>query len=89
MTTLAIGAALVAIVTAALIYGTDLFCALVLRPAAHGAADSSVADLLGRVHEYGDHRLPVPSPSSPPHSLPPPAPPSRPAWAGRSPCWHY
>jgi hypothetical protein len=60
MTTLAIGAALVAIVTAALIYGTDLFCALVLRPAAHGAADSSVADLLGRVHEYGDHRLPVP-----------------------------
>ncbi len=60
MNTLATVAALVAIVTTALIYGTDLFCALVLRPAASGAADSSVADLLGRVHEYGDRRLPVP-----------------------------
>jgi len=32
MTALATGAALVAIVTTALIYGTDLFCALVPRP---------------------------------------------------------
>ena len=60
MNTVATGAAVVAIVTTALIYGTDLFCALILRPAALGAADSSVADLLGRVHEYGDHRLPAP-----------------------------
>jgi Domain of unknown function (DUF1772) len=60
MNTVATGAAVVAIMTTALIYGTDLFCALVLRPAAHGAADSSVADLLGRVHEYGDRRLPAP-----------------------------
>ncbi len=60
MNTLATIAALVAVATTALIYGTDLFCALVLRPAAAGAADSSVADLLGRVHEYGDRRLPVP-----------------------------
>jgi hypothetical protein len=60
MNTLATGVALVAIATTELIYGTDLFCALVLRPAAHGAADSSVADLLGRVHEYGDRRLPAP-----------------------------
>ncbi|WP_206443088.1 DUF1772 domain-containing protein [Candidatus Protofrankia californiensis] len=36
------------------------FSALVLRPAAVDAADASVADLLGRVHEYGDRRLPVP-----------------------------
>jgi hypothetical protein len=60
MTTFTAGAALVAVATTALIYGTDLFCALVLRPAAAGAADSSVADLLGRVHEYGDRRLPAP-----------------------------
>ncbi|MFS8202214.1 DUF1772 domain-containing protein [Streptomyces sp. CWNU-52B] len=60
MNTLADIAALVAVFSAALIYGTDLFCALVLRPAASGAADSSVADLLGRVHEYGDRRLPLP-----------------------------
>jgi hypothetical protein len=60
MNTLATAAALVAIATTGLIYGTDLFCALVLRPAAVGAADASVADLLGRVHEYGDRRLPAP-----------------------------
>jgi Anthrone oxygenase len=60
MTTFTTGAALVAVATTALIYGTDLFCALVLRPAGAGAADSSVADLLGRVHEYGDRRLPAP-----------------------------
>lgn len=53
-------AALVAIFSTAIIYGTDLFCALILRPAASGASDASVADLLGRVHEYGDRRLPVP-----------------------------
>jgi Domain of unknown function (DUF1772) len=58
--TLITGMALAAIASTALIYGTDLFCALVMRPAAAGAADSSVADLLGRVHEYGDRRLPAP-----------------------------
>ncbi|WP_328997773.1 DUF1772 domain-containing protein [Kribbella sp. NBC_00709] len=60
MSNIATAAALVAILSAAVIYGTDLFCALVVRPAASGAADSSVADLLGHVHEYGDRRLPVP-----------------------------
>ncbi|MFE7978388.1 anthrone oxygenase family protein [Streptomyces shenzhenensis] len=60
MNTLADIAALVAVFSAAIIYGTDLFCALVLRPAASGASDGSVADLLGRVHEYGDRRLPLP-----------------------------
>jgi hypothetical protein len=58
--TLATSSAIVGIATTALIYGTDLFCALVMRPAAAGSADSSVADLLGRVHEYGDRRLPAP-----------------------------
>lgn len=60
MSNIAIAAALVAIFTAAVIYGTDVFCALIVRPAARGAADASVADLLGRVHEYGDRRLPIP-----------------------------
>lgn len=60
MNTLATVVALVAIFSAAIIYGTDLFCALIVRPAASGAADASVADLLGKVHEYGDRRLPVP-----------------------------
>lgn len=60
MSSLATAGALVAIATAAIIYGTDIFCALVLRPAAVGAADASVADLVGRIHEYGDRRLPAP-----------------------------
>lgn len=51
---------LVAILSGAIIYGTDVFCALVVRPAATGAADASIADLIGRVHEYGDRRLPLP-----------------------------
>jgi hypothetical protein len=60
MSNISIAAALVAIFSAAVIYGTDLFCALIVRSAARGAADCSVADLLGRVHEYGDRRLPIP-----------------------------
>jgi uncharacterized membrane protein len=60
MNVLATTAALVAIFSAGITYGTDLFCALIVRPAATGAADTSLADLLGRVHEYGGHRLPVP-----------------------------
>ena len=51
----AIGAAATAI-----IYGTDLFCALVLCPAANDASDRSVVELIGRVHHYGDRRLPPP-----------------------------
>ncbi|MER6442640.1 anthrone oxygenase family protein [Streptomyces sp. NPDC001185] len=60
MTILTDTAALIAVLGTAVIYGTDIFCALVLRPAATGASDASVADLLGRVHAYGDRRLPVP-----------------------------
>jgi hypothetical protein len=58
--TLAITVTLVAVFSGAIIYGTDVFSALVLRPAAAGAADTSVADLIGRIHEYGDRRLPLP-----------------------------
>lgn len=50
----------IAVVGNAVIFGTDVFSALVLRPAASDAADSSVADLIGRVHHYGDRRLPLP-----------------------------
>lgn len=60
MTAVTVAAALVGVAAAGIIYGTDVFCALVLRPAVAGAATSSVADLIGRVHHYGDRRLPVP-----------------------------
>jgi len=60
VTSVALVTALVGIAATAVIYGTDVFCALVLRPAAGGATDAAVADLLGRVHHYADRRLPVP-----------------------------
>jgi hypothetical protein len=60
VSSVATAAAVVAIATAAVIYGTDIFSALVLRPAAAGAAHASVSDMLGRIHEYGDRRLPIP-----------------------------
>jgi hypothetical protein len=53
-------AAIVGLASAAIIYGTDVFCALVLRPAAAAASAASVADLIGHIHEYGDRRLPFP-----------------------------
>ncbi|OBH00855.1 DUF1772 domain-containing protein [Mycobacterium sp. E3247] len=60
MNAVAIAIAVVGVLSLGIIYGTDLFCALIVRPAASGAADASIADLIGRVHEYGDRRLPIP-----------------------------
>ena len=64
MSTLTLVAAIFGIGCCGIIYGTDVFCALVLRPAAATAAPSSVADLIGRVHHYGDRRLPAPGVAS-------------------------
>ena len=56
--------ALVAIFSAAIIYGTGLFCALVVRPAASGAAD----DLGGR-SDRPDPRVRRPPPAPPRYRL--------------------
>jgi len=56
----AVAAAAIGIGSARIIHGTDVFCALVLRPAAADASPSSIADLIGRTHDYGDRRLPIP-----------------------------
>ena len=63
-------AVLLACLATGVIYGTDVFCAVVLRPAAAGARETSIADLVGRIHHYGDRRLPIPGsqPSSPSRS---------------------
>ena len=53
-------AALTGVLTAGIIYGTDVFCALVQRPALARLDDATMAAVMGRVHEYGDRRLPVP-----------------------------
>jgi Domain of unknown function (DUF1772) len=52
--------AVIGVAATAVIYGTDVFCALVLGPAANDASDRSVVELIGRVHHYGDRRLPPP-----------------------------
>lgn len=51
------GAALIA---GAVIYGTDVFCAIVQRPALASVDDGALTRVMGRIHQYGDQRLPVP-----------------------------
>jgi len=42
------------------VYGTDVFCALVQRPALARVDDAALTAVMGNVHRYGDRRLPVP-----------------------------
>jgi hypothetical protein len=53
-------ASLTGVLTAGIIYGTDVFCALVQRPALARLDDATMAAVMGRLHEYGDWRLPAP-----------------------------
>ena len=60
MTLLAQLAALLAIVSTGIVYGTDAFCALVQRPALGRVDDSALTAVMGNVHRYGDRRMRVP-----------------------------
>ena len=73
MNTLSYILAGVALMAGAVIYGTDVFCAIVQRPALAHVSDRALTSVMGRVHEYGDRRLPPPA-SSPPFSRPSPRP---------------
>lgn len=53
-------AAAIAVLGAAVVYGTDVFCAVVLRPALKTVDDGALVAVMGRVHRYGDRRMPVP-----------------------------
>ncbi len=53
-------AAIIGVMAAGIIYGTDVFCAIVQRPALAKLDDATVAAVMGRVHQYGDRRLPIP-----------------------------
>jgi hypothetical protein len=53
-------AALIAVLGTAVVYGTDVFCAIVLRPALASVDDGALVAVTGRVHRYGDRRMPVP-----------------------------
>jgi hypothetical protein len=53
-------AALVAVMGAGVVYGTDVFCAFVLRPALARVDDAALTAVMGNVHRVGDRRMPVP-----------------------------
>jgi hypothetical protein len=53
-------AALIAVLSTGVIYGTDAFCALVQRPALAGVDDATLTAVMGKVHRFGDRRLPIP-----------------------------
>src|SRR5215831_19479641 len=52
--------AALAILAVGVIYGTDVFSAVVLRPAMAALADRDLTQAAGRIHQYGDQRLPLP-----------------------------
>ena len=52
--------ALLAILGTAVVYGTDVFCAAVQRPALALVDDGALVAVMGNVHHYGDLRMPVP-----------------------------
>jgi hypothetical protein len=52
--------AALAVLSVGVIYGTDIFSAVVLRPAMAALADRDLTQAAGRIHQYGDQRLPLP-----------------------------
>jgi uncharacterized membrane protein len=52
--------AVIGVLGTAVVYGTDVFCALVLRPALARVDDQVLVAMMGNVHRYGDRRMPVP-----------------------------
>ena len=58
----ALGRVLIAtsVLACGIIYGTDVFSAIVLRPALALADDQTLVSIRGRVHDFGDRRLRVP-----------------------------
>jgi hypothetical protein len=53
-------AALIAVLSTGVVYGTDVFCALVQRPALARVDDRALTAVMGNVHRYGDRRMPIP-----------------------------
>jgi hypothetical protein len=49
----------IAILTNAVIYGTDVFGAIVLRPATAAVDDRTLIQLLGHIHRIADRRFPA------------------------------
>ena len=60
MTELARVAALIGVLATAVVFGTDVFCAMVQRPALARIDNRALVAVMGNVHRYGDRRMPVP-----------------------------
>jgi hypothetical protein len=52
--------ALIAVLATAVVYGTDVFCAMVQRPALAHVDNGSLLAVMANIHRYGDRRMPVP-----------------------------
>jgi hypothetical protein len=52
--------ALVAVLGTGVVYGTDVFCAMVQRPALACIDDRALLAAMGNIHRHGDRRMPVP-----------------------------
>jgi hypothetical protein len=53
-------AALIGVLGTAVVFGTDVFCAMVQRPALALVDDRALVAVMGSVHQYGDRRMPLP-----------------------------
>jgi Domain of unknown function (DUF1772). len=47
-----------AILALGVVYGTDVFFAVVARPALAKVSEASLTEVMGRLHEYADRRMP-------------------------------
>lgn len=54
------GLTVIAVLATAVVYGTDVFCAAVQRPALAHVDEAALTQVMGRVHQYGDRRMPIP-----------------------------
>jgi len=52
--------AVIAVLGTAVVYGTDVFCAMVQRPALGRIDDRALLAVMGNIHRYGDQRMPAP-----------------------------
>ena len=64
MLTASLALAALAVLAAAVVYGTDMFAAVVLRPALAMLDDSALTQATGRIHQYADRRMPLPGATS-------------------------
>ena len=60
MTALGQSLTTLSVLAVGIVYGTDVFCAIVLRPALALVDDRTLVSTMGRVHDFGDRRLRVP-----------------------------